>query len=440
MVAALALRVWEVEHTTYRPINDARSYLKLATEVALTGDFSNSHAPGVGAGGTRGPSAYFPPAYPYFLGAVDLIDGHATAQDGAINPARLSQALLGTVTVVLVGLVALEAFESVTLALIALALAAVYPVLIDLSGTLVAENLFTPTVLAATWAALRAGRSARPMRWVAAAGILTGLAALTHFNGVLLVLPLVVAAANARRGIAAPAVLLATALLTVSPWIVRNAIVMRRFVPISDETGMTLVGTYNPASAAYRPIPYKWRIYYGIPSDRSLIRQSHHLTELQLTGRLERQALSYVRAHPFAPFAAVFYNTLRLFELEGEFAWHASARAMAIPATTADVGVISFWVVAAMALAGLLTRTARAVPKWLWAVPILLWLSVAVINTETPRFREPIDPFLLLLAAPALGAAFAWIRPRLDGAPVGGEAGAAMAHSGEPVEMRERLS
>jgi len=138
LLAALVIRVWEVQRTAYRPINDAGSYLTLASEIAHTGDYSNRRAAGSGAGGTRGPSAYFPPGYPYFLAAVDLIDGHTARRGAAIHSARLSQAVLGTVIVALVGLVALEAFGSATAALIALALAAVYPVLIELSGTLVA--------------------------------------------------------------------------------------------------------------------------------------------------------------------------------------------------------------------------------------------------------------------------------------------------------------
>ena len=54
--------------------------------------------------------------------------------------------MLGTITVALTGLVALELFGEVA-GLIALVLAAVYPVLIELSVTLVAENLLTALVL-----------------------------------------------------------------------------------------------------------------------------------------------------------------------------------------------------------------------------------------------------------------------------------------------------
>ena len=31
-------------------------------------------------------------------------------------------------------------------------------------------------------------------------------------------------------------------------------------------------------------------------------------------------------------------------------------------------------------------------------------LSVVFVNVETPRFREPVDPFLVLLAACAMGS------------------------------------
>ncbi len=110
LIGALALRVAEVERTSFRPINDAGSYLTLASEIAHTGDYSLSHNPGSGAGGTRGPSAYFAPGYPYFLALVDIVDGHETRRGGAIQPARVSQAVLGTITVALIGLVALEMF------------------------------------------------------------------------------------------------------------------------------------------------------------------------------------------------------------------------------------------------------------------------------------------------------------------------------------------
>jgi hypothetical protein len=140
LVLALGIRVWQVQSTSYQPRNDALSYLTLASQIAHSGDYSNSHSPGSGAGGSEGPSAYFPPAFPYLPAAVDLVDAHKTPAGPAVRPARIAGAVLGTAAVALVGLVALEAFGPGA-ALIALAIAAVYPVFVELSGTIDAENL-----------------------------------------------------------------------------------------------------------------------------------------------------------------------------------------------------------------------------------------------------------------------------------------------------------
>jgi 4-amino-4-deoxy-L-arabinose transferase-like glycosyltransferase len=393
----------------------------------------------MGAGGTRGPSAYFPPGFPYFLAAVDLISGNTAPRGAAIHSGRISQAVLGTVTVALLGLVAFELFGE-TVALIALALAAVYPVLVELSAVLVAENLMTALILAATWAALRARRSAHPLRWIAGAGVIAGLATLTHVNSFLIVAPLAFAAWRVRRGWLAPALAVVSALLILTPWIVRNAIVMHSFIPVTDETGITLVGTYNGASAADSPVPYKWRIYYGIPGERALIRESPHLTEPELSSRLTSQALQYVGNHPLSPLVVLYDNSLRLLELEGTFAWRASAYAQQIPHGIADAGVAGFWILGVLAVAGAFTRRIRAAPGWLWTIPLLLWLSVALVNVETPRFREPVDAFLILPAACAIAAAPRAVR-RLARAPVGRERGPAVpAGPGQLVEMSERLA
>ena len=459
LVVALILRIGAADRTQYRPINDAGSYLTLASYIARTGDYSLRRSPGSGAGGTKGPSAYYAPGYPYFLALVDLLDAHAVRRGPAIQPARVSQAALGTVTVALIGLVAFELFGE-TAGLIALALAAVYPVLTELSGTLVAENLLTPLVLAALYAALRSRRARKTAArygWVAGAGILTGLAVLTHENAVLILVGLIPAVWTGRSGrsgrgraggkpfnagsLAAPALLVALTALMILPWTIRNAVVMNSFIPVSDETGITLVGTYNVASAHDPQVPYKWRIFYGIPGERSLVRQESRLTEPQLGAKLESQALHYVSKHPFSPFVVTYHNTLRLFELEGTFAWIASGSAISLTTPVARMGVISFWILCLLALGGLLTRRGRSAPVWVWVIPLLLALSVVLVNVETPRFREPVDPFLVLLASAGLATTAEWVWTRLHRAPVGRQAGDSVpVGSGQLVEMRQRLA
>jgi hypothetical protein len=237
--------------------------------------------------------------------------------------------------------------------------------------------------------------------------------------------------------------LVATAALTIAPWTIRNALDLHSFVPISDETGITLVGTYNPASAAYRPVPYKWRFVAGIPGESKRLGNTHRFTESELSGRLTSQALSYIGHHPAAPVAAGFHNTIRMLELEGTFAWKASAKAQGLSASVAHTGVISFYVLAVLALLGTITARARRTPKWIWAAGVLMWLSAVLVNMETPRFREPVEPFLVLLAACALATAAARMRagtPLRRRAPVAAQRGPTVARgASEPVEVVERL-
>jgi hypothetical protein len=221
------------------------------------------------------------------------------------------------------------------------------------------------------------------------------------------------------------------------PWTIRNAVVMHSFIPVSDETGITLVGTYNVASAANSPVPYKWRIFYGIPGERALIHEASTLTEPEIGSKLQSQALHYISDHPFSPFVVAYHNTRRLFELHGSFAWQAAASSISLPISVARIGVISFWVLCLLALAGAFTKLVRTTPLWVWAVPALLVLSVVLVNVETPRFRAAVDPFLVLLAS----AAIATLVAKLRRAPVVSERrGPVTARPAQLVEMVERLA
>ena len=74
----------------------------------------------------------------------------------------------------------------------------------------------------------------------------------------------------------------------------------------------------------------------------------------------------------------------------------------AIPRWAARLEIYGFYPLGLLALLGLVTLRARRAPAFLWLVPLLLGTTVFV--TSFIRFRCPLDPFLVMLAALALGS------------------------------------
>src|SRR5947209_7944413 len=240
LAVALVLRAAVVAATIDTPLTlDSADFSRVGLSISQGQGIPPSNRAPAG-----GPSAFRPPAYPAFLGAVYWVAGQE-----APPAARFVEAVLGTLTVALIGLIAMRIWGR-RVGIIALGIAAVAPPLVVMSTALISESLFVPLVLAAVACALQARRSARPLAWTVACGVLVGVAELTRTNALVLLIPLgcaVYAAGHGRRwrGLARPAVLVAAAVLVVVPWTIRNYLVFHAFVPVSTEIGYTVAGTYN---------------------------------------------------------------------------------------------------------------------------------------------------------------------------------------------------
>jgi len=428
LVLALALRLGEVAATPhYAPRNDDRDYVAHAAAIARSGVFPRpqawirragcpaipgfpgapcvaaDHAPGAEL--VARPTAYRPPAYPYVLAGVQIVGGWLGL--GAVSAARLFQALLGALLAGLVGLLGARIWGR-RVGLIALTLAAVDLPLILVSGTLISETLFVVLVLGSLCAALVHRSGAGGRRWLVLAGALAGLAALTRTNGLVLLLPVVLLAwpaggeaggARPRRRLASAAVVLACALLVVAPWTVRNAVLLGHFVPVSTETGGTLVGTYNPTSRAERRPPANWLVLGAIPRYSVLNAEQRALPEVAVDDRLRGDALRFAARHPAYVPEVLGWNTLRLLDLTGAKRVRFGAATIGVPGGAALLGAHLFHVLLALAVIGALLPAARRAPRALWLVPGLIYLSAAIVTSETPRFRAGLEPFFVLLAA-----------------------------------------
>lgn len=410
LAIALALRLAVVGLTFDTPtVLDPADFSRTAASIAQGHGYPPSNrAPG------GGPTAFRPPAYPAFLAGVYALAGREAPPIG-----RLAGALLGTLTVILIGLIARRLWGR-RVGVLALGIAAVAPPLVIMSTALVSEALFVPLELAAVLAALEARRSERRLRWALLTGVLVGIAALTRTNGLLLLLPFALALAPVRgwarpRRWAAAAAMVLAALATLAPWTIRNWSEFHAFVPVSDEAGYTLAGTYNLTSRADQRWPAVWiEAEHGASPEYSQIlfqASMHRWNEVVYGNHLLAAALADIEQDPAYVLKVGYWNMVRMFHL-GELDLAVdNLRDTGIPRVPALLEIVGFYLLAVLALAGLATRRIRRVPRWLWVVPACLLTSVFV--TGFIRFRAPIDPFLVLLAASGLatlleGPALPW--------------------------------
>jgi 4-amino-4-deoxy-L-arabinose transferase-like glycosyltransferase len=272
------------------------------------------------------------------------------------------------------------------------------------------EPLFCVFMLGALSAAIAHRRSRHRCRWALLAGVLTGLAILTRANALILLLPLALAVWDLRprwslRALGPPVVLVLLAVLVVSPWTVRNARTLHHFVPVSTQLGSALAGTYNDEARTDTAHPASWRSLRSVPSYADIFGNVRETNEAMLEKRLRRRAEQYALDHPGYVAQVAFWTTVRAFDLDGlDWARH-TASTVSIDRAWADRGVHCFWLFAVLAVAGALTRAARRAPWFVWAFPVLMYLSVVFLVIETPRYRTPMDPFIVVLAALALVAA-----------------------------------
>jgi 4-amino-4-deoxy-L-arabinose transferase-like glycosyltransferase len=437
VVAALARVAFVVATPNYAPQTDSRDYLRLARAIARTGAYPRRQVwithhgcprvigfprtPCVARPRARGAhlvtkgDAYRPPGYPYALALPALLA--RWVGDGLVL-ARGFQVLIGVIVVGLVGLLGWMLWGR-RVGLIALGLGAVYIPLVLVSGVVISEPLYTALMLGAICAVLR-WRTHGGLPMLAAAGMLAGLAALTRENGVIVLAGVAALALTGRdsRGrphrLRAPLLVIAVGVLTIAPWTIRNAVVMRGFLPISDESGPTLVGTYNPLSQANRSEPGSWTGRVSrLPMYREAFLEAPAHSQITLGSIMEHDAITYAADHP-AYIGTVFWqNTLRLFELHGTARIRWGAGTIGLPPGITVDGAIMFYCVALLALAGVFVPATRRAPRALWIIPVLQFLTTVLVNAETPRFRTPLEPFILLLAALSLDYVSRLARPHL---------------------------
>jgi len=394
MALALVLRLSVVAGTwDAQPWGDPADYHIHGASLALVG-----HYPATTFAEPGGASALRPPVFPYLLGATYELTGVR------VNAGRLIGVLLGTLSVGLVFLFARRLWGQ-RHALWAAGLTAVFPPLVWLSAALLSEVVFVPLLLGLVLVLLHLRD--RPATLPAAlAGLLLGLAVLTRTHGLLLLAPACIALLAIRppgRGRAA-AVMLAVFAMTLIPWTVRNLDALDALRPFGTQGGYAMAGQLNSQAARNDALRAVWRNPTEVPEFFDLFHRPG-LSEADVDAQLRKRTLRFAGDRPGHVLAAVRLNSQRMFEAGPghTFVSQVAHREMGIPTPWRGSAQLSVYAFALAALIGgvLLVRRRQLGPIWLWLIPVVLFASATPL-AGSPRYRAPIDPFLLMLAAGAV--------------------------------------
>ena len=406
LALALALRVFVVleNRIEYAPLTDALQFDQIATSLSNGEGFGNHTVPPA-----VGSSAFRAPGYPVFLGAVYALFG-----EHSWTMARLANAVLGVGVVGLLGLVASQLLNR-RIAAVAMVMAAVHPAMVLVGSSLQLEPLLVVLCLGALAATLQHRRAARGLRWPLLAGVLLGLAVATREVGLLALPSLVLLLWSSRaRGVGrwsrsavtAPLVLATSCVLVLTPWTVRNVLTFDALVPVSTSAGYGLAGTYNRTSLSDEENPAQW---IPPPYDPPLARVLAGLgeaTEIEVDRALRAEVVQLVKDSPTYPAKVAFWNTVRLFDLDGGDYSRLISLYIPYPLWLTTLSIAAGYLVLVAAAVGLLQPATRRVPRAVWLTPVLIYAFMVVALPASIRYRASLEPYLVMLASLAVvGAA-----------------------------------
>jgi len=415
-LVAFAIRMVVVAFEYHGQLNPRRDHWPFGYE---TGRIARAIATGRGFSDPvtvgSGPTAWMTPVYPYMVAGVFKLFGIYSAASAVILLSL--NALFSALTCVPVFLMARDSFGEKT-AIWAGWSWAFFPYAIYFSAEWIWETCLTTLLLSLLFLiTLRLEPHRRLGPWLAY-GLLWGITALSN-PAVLSLLPLLVGWACYRihkRGhrwdLQATAVIFGL-LIVVTPWFLRNYRTFHHFIPFRDAFWLVMhVGNTGDTS--------HWAPDAVHPSANTKEEQEYNrLGELNYMAEKRREVIEFIRSHPtwyaWVTFRRFVYTWTGFWSLpaNGRFREPLDPEELFDPVNIAFCALLT-----ALAIAGLCLASRRGLATaWPYALALLGFPAVYYLTTTDLRYRHPIDPEIVVLAAYACTTFFS----RRHGAPAEGE-------------------
>lgn len=362
-------------------------------------------------------TVYRAPLWPFIIAGISIIFGPNDYF------ARLFLCFIGSGTCVLIYLFARDLFSR-RIGITAGIIGAIYPGLYIYDGWLYSESLYTFLLFAACYALYRIQRSSQdqnkrrlsPWIWC---GILFALLSLTRPNGILVIgLFIVWAIVMVWQKILAPRVtakgviastLIACALIV--PWTVRNYIVSHSFIPVATGDGTVLLGSYNDMALTTRTFAggFLGTWINPLQSAPQVTKPYPPLNcpppcEVARETAYKDAAVQWIEHH-----LRLMPHLLKLHLIN---MWRPDIHEADLP-TDRFTNQRPVQLVLAMMKTFpipiyILAILGTLFTLWRWRELLFIYLMIALTIAQnivfygTPRFRAPIEPMLILLAAGAI--------------------------------------
>ena len=282
-------------------------------------------------------------------------------------------------------------------------IAAIYPFFVYFTGLLLAETLFTLGLVALMLFLFECAHAlekstSRTLLVSVVAGVLLGLLVLLRSSLLLFplfLLPIWLAQRGPRLvALAAWGTMIVVTALVMLPWIVRNYGIFGRFIPTTLQVGESLYEANSPYADGG---PAMDRI------DWVKERGGRPMGEYENNQFFKNAALQYIREHPGRFCALAVEKFERFWNPLPNYGPYRRPLGLA-------VSICAFVPIILLACVGILRRNREVASLLLLLSPVAYFTLLHMVFVGSVRYRTPVMPFVILLAASGAEAVRAWRR------------------------------